>query len=137
MVPIARSTLPRRLLDAVLRGIRGKCPRCDGASLFHRWLKPVEHCHLCGQDWTPARADDIPPYISIFLTGHILAPVMILLVLDMQLSVAATLAIILPLAIVLMLAILQPAKGGVMAAQWWLGLGDFEQQRPLADEPGD
>jgi len=42
-----------------------------------------------------------------------------------------------PLAIALMLGILQPAKGGIIAAQWWLGLVGFKKERlPEADSAG-
>ncbi|WP_342341743.1 DUF983 domain-containing protein [Croceibacterium atlanticum] len=119
------------MTETAMRGVRGRCPRCNGAELFRKWLKPVDHCRACGQDWSLHTADDFPPYISIFVTGHLLAPLMIMLVLDFGLSTLATAAILIPLASVLMLGMLQPAKGAVIAYQWWLGLGEFEQERPL------
>lgn len=124
------AALPASFLKAAARGgLHGKCPRCGEAPLFYKWLKPVDRCAACGQDWSLQRADDFPPYISILVTGHLMAPLAILLTLDFALSTGATLAIILPLTAATMLAILQPAKGAVIAAQWWLGLVGFTKER--------
>ena len=123
-------SLPGSFLEAAARGgLRWKCPRCNGAPLFRKWLKPVDRCEACGQDWSLQRADDFPPYISILVTGHLMAPLAILLTLDYQLSTGVALAIILPAAAATMLGVLQPAKGAVIAAQWWLGLVGFTKER--------
>ena len=133
--PPALDFLPTSLQQAAFRGgVRGMCPRCGEARLFRRWLKPVDRCPHCGQDWSLHSADDFPPYVSIFLTGHLMAPVIILLILDGGLSMGMVLALILPLAIGLMLGILQPAKGAIIALQWWLGMGQFRRERRAGDE---
>jgi uncharacterized protein (DUF983 family) len=80
---------------------------------------------MCGQNWSLHSADDFPPYIAILLTGHLLAPVIILLALNSDLPQWATMLIVGTLALALITAILQPAKGGVIALQWWLGLQGF------------
>ncbi len=132
--PASPSALPATYLQAAARGIVGKCPRCGKAHLFRSWLKPVDRCAACGQDWSLQRADDFPPYASILLTGHLMAPLIILLTLDYHLSLLATLAIVLPAAVGIMLGALQPAKGAIIAAQWWLGLVGFRKERlPEAD----
>ena len=75
------------------------------------------------------QAADFPPYVSILVTGHLMAPLLIMLILDFHLSHLATAAIIFPLAAATMLGILQPAKGAIIAAQWWLGLVGFRRER--------
>ncbi|HEX9805827.1 MAG TPA: DUF983 domain-containing protein [Alteraurantiacibacter sp.] len=127
IAPEAR--LPASYGEAAMRAaLKARCPRCGEAPLFRKWLKPVDACASCGQDWTLHSADDFPPYISIFVTGHLLAPLIILLV-DLGLSVMATLAILVPLAVAMMLTILQPAKGAIIAMQYWLGLSGFVRER--------
>ena len=131
--------LPHRMGEAVRRGLAGSCPRCGEAGLFRRFLKPASHCHACGQDWSHQRADDFPAYIAMFTTGHLLAPLIIVLVRSTTLSPLALCAIVLPLAAVMMLALLQPAKGAVIAAQWWHGMHGFCKERPddlLPARPG-
>ncbi|WCP12262.1 hypothetical protein sphantq_00659 [Sphingobium sp. AntQ-1] len=123
--------LPSSGWAAVLRGARNRCPRCQQAKLFARFLKPVPHCPACGQNWTHQRADDFPAYVSILLTGHLMAPIIITLVRDFDLSTAALVAIIMPLAMILMIGLLQPAKGAIIALQWWLGMHGFERERPV------
>ena len=127
--PALPPAFPTGLSQAALRGARGKCPRCGEARLFARWLRPVGRCGDCGQDWTFHVADDFPPYISIFVTGHLMAPLLIWLVLDRELSTLAAAAVIVPFSIVVMLGVLQPAKGAVIALQWWLGMGGFVRER--------
>jgi uncharacterized protein (DUF983 family) len=135
-VPNTAILLPESYRFAALRGLRGHCPRCDRTRLFRAWLKPVDRCAACAQDWSLQRADDFPAYISIFVTGHLMAPLVIMLIGDLGLSAWATLAIVLPLACVLMLGLLQPAKGAVLATMWWTGMGGFTKERRLGHPDG-
>lgn len=130
--PTVPPSLPASGVEALVRGLRGRCPRCSEAKLFRRFLKPAARCPQCRQDWTHQRADDFPAYVSIFVTGHILGPLIITLVRDTNLSVTALIAIVLPLAVVLMIGLLQPAKGAIVALQWWFGMHGFQKERPTA-----
>jgi uncharacterized protein (DUF983 family) len=124
-------------MQAALRGLRGTCPRCGEVSLFRGWLKPVDTCPACGQDWTYQQADDFPPYVAIIVTGHLMAPLLIFLTLAFDLGPALVAAIIVPTALIMMLAILQPAKGAIIAAQWWHGLNGFRKERPVLAHDAD
>jgi uncharacterized protein (DUF983 family) len=134
--PVASPLLPASGLEAMARGARGRCPRCKEAKLFLRFLKPRPRCPHCGQDWTHQQADDFPAYVSILVTGHLLAPVIIMLVRDTGLSVATLAAIVLLLAMVLMIGLLQPAKGAIIALQWWFGMHGFVKERPAVVDEG-
>lgn len=129
------SNLPPTIWAAILRGIRGRCPRCGGGSLFRKWLKPRDACPACALDLTPQQTDDFPAYISIFVTGHLMAPLIILLATDFELGTLGMGLIVIPLALVMMLGMLQPAKGLVVAAQWWNGMHGFRRERVEADQP--
>lgn len=129
----ANAVLPESGWGAIYRGACGRCPRCGESKLFRAFLKPVGHCPACRQDWTHQQADDFPAYVSIFLTGHIMAPVIIALVQDTKLSLPALAAIILPLMLGLMTLFLQPAKGGIVALQWWFGMHGFTKERRSPD----
>ncbi len=119
------AALPVSVWAAMKRGAAGHCPRCGGAGMFARFLKPTASCPACGQDWTLHQADDFPPYVSIFLTGHIMAPVIIALAFVTLLPVWGKMLLVAAVAAALMLALLQPAKGAIIAAQWWMGMSDF------------
>jgi uncharacterized protein (DUF983 family) len=123
--PTKRIDLPATLTAAIVRGVKGHCPRCGTGKLFRAFLKPVAHCPACHHDWTHQRADDFPPYVSIFLTGHLMAPLIIYLGLSSAMPMWQSLAICLALASVLMISFLQPAKGGTIALQWWHGMHGF------------
>lgn len=128
--------LPSSAWKAMLRGARGRCPRCNEAKLFHRFLKPFPFCSACEQDWTHQQADDFPAYIAILLTGHIMAPIIIALVQDTKLSLIALAAIIVTAMLVLMIGFLQPAKGAIIALQWWFGMHGFTTERRAPENTG-
>lgn len=128
-------TLPEGWIPALVRGAKGHCPRCGEATLFRAWLKPVDACGHCKQDWSVQQADDFPAYIGIFVVGHLLAPVVIAMIGTFHMSAWLTLAIILPVAVVMLLAMLQPVKGAVIAFLWWHGIGAFKQERRASEEP--
>lgn len=142
LAPTKRPNLPASLSAAILRGVKGQCPRCDEAKLFRAFLKPIAHCPACHQDWTHQQADDFPPYISIFLTGHLMAPLILYFGSESALPVWQAMAICLPIAALLMIAFLQPAKGGTVALQWWHGMHGFvpsghdEVNEPAEAAPG-
>lgn len=129
--------IPATFVQALVRGLRGRCPRCDEGRLFFKWLKPRPRCPVCTLDLTPQRADDFPAYIAMIVTGHLMAPLIIALSGDWQFSPLAAISILVPLAVAMMLGMLQPAKGAVIATQWWYGMHGFVKERlPEADGPG-
>ena len=127
--PRAHIDLPHSFAAVLIRGARGDCPRCGEAKIFRKWLKPHNRCAACALDLSVQSADDFPAYISIFVTGHLLAPVLIMLASDFALSALAIVSIIIPLAIAMLLALLQPSKGAVIAMQWWHGMHGFRKER--------
>src|SRR5690606_2918036 len=66
-----RSTGPRSLQQALLRGAMLKCPACGVGGLFHRYLKVVDQCPQCGESLHHHRADDAPAYFTIVIVGHV------------------------------------------------------------------
>lgn len=130
--PTAEIALPAGWVAALVRGARCHCPRCGEAPLFRQWLKPVDTCAHCHQDWSVQQADDFPAYIGIFVVGHLLAPVIIFMIATLGLSAWVTLAVMLPVAVVMLIAMLQPTKGAVIAFLWWHGVGAFVQERPAS-----
>lgn len=54
-----------------LRGLAGRCPKCGQGRLFARYLKQVDRCAVCGEDWGHIRADDGPAWLTILVVGHL------------------------------------------------------------------
>ena len=59
----------RDLWSSLTRGFRGRCPRCGEGKLFRAFLKVDNRCSVCGLDFTPHRADDLPAYLVIESSG--------------------------------------------------------------------
>jgi len=71
-----RETLIRRLRPALLRGWRGRCPRCGQGRLLKSYLQVAGNCPVCKLDYSHHRADDGPAYLTILLVGHLMAPLL-------------------------------------------------------------
>jgi uncharacterized protein (DUF983 family) len=118
------------------KGFRGRCPCCGEGRLFRAYLKPVNACERCGEDMTGERSHDLPPYITIFVVGHVIVP----LILWAESSQTAWpvwlhLSIWLPLATILTFALMQPVKGAVIGMQWALRLHGFDPAGDIHDAP--
>src|SRR5438270_5510439 len=126
----------RDVWSAIKRGFRGRCPRCGEGKLFRAFLKVDDHCPVCGLDFTPHRADDLPAYLVIVIVGHIVVPTPLFIQTDFSTPVSLQLAIYLPLTLVLSLALLQPVKGAVVGVQWALRMHGFDENAPDDIAPG-
>jgi uncharacterized protein (DUF983 family) len=61
--------------SVVGRSLLGRCPKCGKGNLFARYLKQVDHCEDCGEQFGHIRADDGPAWLTIIVVGHVLAPI--------------------------------------------------------------
>ena len=120
----------RDLWSSLKRGFRGRCPRCGEGKLFRAFLKVDNRCSVCGLDFTPHRADDLPAYLVIVIVGHIVVPMILWIETDYAPSVPLQLSIYLPLTLILSLLLLQPVKGAVVGVQWALRMHGFDEQNP-------
>ncbi len=120
----------RDVWAALKRGFRGRCPRCGEGKLFRAFLKVDVHCSVCGLDYTPHRADDLPAYLVIIIVGHIVVPLALMIETNYSPPVALQLAIYLPLTLVASLLLLQPVKGAVVGVQWALLMHGFDENNP-------
>jgi uncharacterized protein (DUF983 family) len=68
----------RPLKPAILRGVRLKCPNCGAGPLMKSFLKTRDTCAVCGEELFHHRADDGPAYLTIMVSGHLLAPMLLI-----------------------------------------------------------
>ncbi|EWY40094.1 zinc-finger protein [Skermanella stibiiresistens SB22] len=104
----------------MLRGIRKRCPQCGESHIFSRYVTVNPTCRHCGLDISAYRADDAPPYFTIFVVGHIVIPGMLLLEQNFHPASWVHMATWVPMTLLLTLALLPPIKGAVIGAQWAL-----------------
>jgi uncharacterized protein (DUF983 family) len=111
---------------AMWRGLTGRCPHCGHGRMFRSFLKVADTCDSCGEELHHHRADDAPPYFTMFIVGHIVVPLILLveklwappLAVHFVLWMAVTLA----LTFVLMPAV----KGAIVGLQWALKMHGFD-----------
>src|SRR3954467_8344663 len=123
----------RDLWGAMKRGFLCRCPRCGEGRLFRAFLKVADHCPVCGLDFTPHRADDLPAYLVIVIVGHLVVPTILWIETDYSPSVPLQLAIYLPFTLIASLLLLQPIKGAVVAVQWALRMHGFDDSADSAE----
>ncbi|WP_299561025.1 DUF983 domain-containing protein [Enterovirga sp.] len=113
-------------LESTWRALRGRCPACGEGHLFGRFLKVAPHCTDCGQPFHHHRADDFPPYIVMFVVGHLLGYGIYVAETRFEEVPLWLHAMLWPsLAVGLCLALLQPVKGAVIGWQYGLGMHGF------------
>jgi len=105
-------------LRILCRGICGLCPHCGKGKLFKRYLTPNAACAVCHEDLSDIRADDAPPWLTILITGHIIAPIILYFAKHEMISEALEAAIVIATALLSVLLILPRAKGLFIAAIW-------------------
>ena len=115
----------RDLIASLWRGICRRCPNCDRGKLFSRYLKVEDHCRRCGEDLYHQRADDAPPYFTIFIVGHIIVPLVLVVERAYQPSYIVHAGLWFPLVLLLTLTLLPIVKGGLVALQWALYMHGF------------
>ena len=111
---------------AMLRGFSMRCPACGEGNMFARYLKVADTCPYCYEELHHHRADDAPPYFTLFIVGHIVIPLVLVIEKiwhpNLVWFVSATLIITLMLTIFLM----PRVKGAVVAMQWGLRMHGFD-----------
>ena len=76
----------------------------------------------CGAPLAAVRADDAPPYFTIFITAHIIIALVVLTTHDSALPVWSMILGFVPLTLVIALLLLRPVKGAVVGVMLKLGL---------------
>ncbi len=122
---MAVETDERKLAPALKRGIARKCPRCGQAPMFDGYLSVREECGSCGQEFHHHRADDMPPWMTILVVGHIVVPLMLTAAKHWDWPDWLHMVTWPSMVLVLSLLILPFAKGFVIALQWALKMHGF------------
>ncbi len=114
---------------AMGRGFLCTCPACGKGRMFRAYLKVADSCAACGEALHHHRADDAPPYFTMFIVGHIVVPLVLVveklwrpdLSVHFMLWTAVTLA--------LTFALMPAVKGAIVGLQWALRMHGFDAAR--------
>jgi uncharacterized protein (DUF983 family) len=107
---------------AIGRGLVGRCPICGRTKIFRGFLKVVDSCAYCGAKLGLVRADDAPPYFTIFIVGHIVLTSMLILERTESPPLWVHEVIWLPVTLILALVLLRPVKGATVGLMLKLGM---------------
>jgi uncharacterized protein (DUF983 family) len=116
----------RSLREAMTRGFMGRCPSCGRGRLFRSYLKVVNVCDICGEEFSGHRADDAPAYITLLIVAHIVGGGVLMS--DETWPDSSLLWVAgfwLMVTVVASLLILPRAKGAIVGQQWALCLHGF------------
>lgn len=127
IVTVVEPAAGRSVLQAVLRGVRGRCPACGEGRVLEGYLTATRGCRSCGAAYDQLRADDMPPWLTILIVGHLVVPLLLVVEqlwhpemwLQMAVWPAVTLA--------LMLLVLPRCKGAVLGLLWATGAGERQE----------
>ncbi|NEU13812.1 DUF983 domain-containing protein [Methylobacterium sp. BTF04] len=122
------------LVNSLARGFLGRCPHCGTGKIFGRFLKVRPDCEACGLALHNHRADDLPPYVVIFIVGHLVGYVILEMEMNYDVPLWFQLSFWPLFTLGFALILLQPVKGAVVGLQYALGMGGFATL-PLGPSP--
>lgn len=121
----------RPLGQSLLRGLRCKCPACGAAPLLRGFLTVRDTCPACGEDFSHARADDGPAYLTMLVTLKTVTPLMVVTMFAYDPNPVLLFVGFTILLVALSLFLLPRFKGMIVALQWarrMHGFGDGDER---------
>ena len=109
---------------ALGRGARNRCPFCGEGRVFQGYLRVVDNCAHCNAALGRLRADDAPPYFTIFIVGHLLFPPVLWIERAYMPPMWLHMVVWLPLFAIVTTLLLRPVKGATVGLMSRLGFGD-------------
>jgi uncharacterized protein (DUF983 family) len=109
-------------MDALRRGLTRRCPACGSRGIFAGYLKTATACPGCALPVGEYRADDAPPYFTIFIVGHVVIPAVLAVEQHWHPPAWLHVALWVPATLLLTLLLLPLVKGAVIGVQWAFGI---------------
>ena len=109
--------IQKNKLKFLRRGFAKKCPNCGLFPIFSRYVKTHKKCSKCGINFSEYKSDDGPAYCTIFIVGHILIPLILLIEKNFSFPTTIQMVIWPIITLVLSLWLLPKVKGAFLAFQ--------------------
>ncbi len=120
----------RDTATALRRGWRRRCPACGSGAMMDGYLEVRRSCPDCGTELFHHRADDGPAWATILITGHLMAPLLLITFITFR-PQGWVMALGFSVAFVaLSLWLLPRLKGAFVALQW------AKRMHGFGDDPG-
>ncbi len=123
----------RSVPEAMLRGAAMHCPACGKGKIYHGFLKVAATCPSCHEELHHQRADDAPPYFTMFIVGHIIVAAVMVVEKAYAPELWVHGLIWTPLILALSLLLLPRIKGALIGLQWALRMHGFGGVAPSDD----
>lgn len=117
---------------ALWRGWCRKCPACGEASMMDGYLTVRRACPDCGTELFHHRADDGPAWATILITGHLIAPLMLMVFIEFRPEGWVMATGFCTVFVALSLYLLPRLKGMFVGLQWAKRMHGFGGQADLA-----
>jgi uncharacterized protein (DUF983 family) len=117
--------------QAMLRGLRCKCPACGEGRLMDGYLKVHDHCPTCNEALHHQRADDGPAYLTMLVTLKTVTPLMVVTMFAYDIAPLVLFAGFATLLVAVSLFLLPRFKGMIVGLQWarrMHGFGDGDER---------
>jgi uncharacterized protein (DUF983 family) len=118
---------------ALRRGWACRCPACGEGRMFTAFLKVADSCPVCRTELHHQRADDAPPYVTMFIVGHVVVGLLLAVEKRFQPEMWVHVALWIPLTIAMSLWLLPRVKGALIGWQWALRMHGFGVLVPSVD----
>jgi uncharacterized protein (DUF983 family) len=128
---IGAAALP--MTTALWRGCTGYCPACGKGRLFSGFLRVSPVCSACQAPLGNIRADDAPPYFTVFIVAHLAIAALVWLEHDFTLGVGTEMMLLLPATLCVTLALMRPVKGATIGGMLKLGFMSQDETKVLPD----
>ena len=121
----------RAVRPAMLKGAKSKCPNCGEGKLYNGFLEVNKACDVCDEELHHHRADDLPPYLNLFVVGHLVVGILMISMKYEWFGMWTTAIGGSIIALILAFALMRPIKGMVIGLQWAMEMHGFGDE---ADE---
>ncbi len=118
LAPMLTDPAARPLGLSLRRGWVRRCPNCGKGAMMQGYLTVRHDCPACGEVLSHHRADDGPAYLTILITGHLMAPILLMSFVKFRPEPMVLFTIFGLGTVALSLYLLPRLKGAMVALQW-------------------
>jgi uncharacterized protein (DUF983 family) len=104
------------------RGLARRCPNCGEGQLLKRYLTIRSPCEVCGNNNLAYPSDDLPPYLTVFVAGHVLVALFVWSDNVYEPPLWVEFAIWLPVTALMCLVLLPFMKGAAVGLCWAMNI---------------
>lgn len=112
----------KSLWTGLKRGLARRCPNCGKGQLLRGYLTIRSPCEVCGNDNLAYPSDDFPPYLTVFVAGHVIVALFVWTDNVYEPPLWVEFAIWLPVTVLLCLALLPFMKGAAVGLCWAMNI---------------